>query len=297
MIVTDHLTKRYGKQRGVVDLTMEVRQGEVFGYLGPNGAGKTTTIRTLLDFIRPTSGRATVLGMDSRAQSTSIHRRVGYVPGELALYDNMTGAQYLHYMSNLRGGIEWSTVDALAQRLSSDLSRPIKSLSHGNKRKVALIEAFMGKPELIILDEPTGGLDPLVQQEFYRLVSEVKAEGRTVFISSHVLPEVERVCDRVGIIREGKLIAVEEMTVLKQRALRRLEIHFAGPVPGEAFNGVAGLRDVAVKDGILTCTVTGSLDAVIKKAAGFEVVNVISQEPSLEEIFLTFYGGGANHAA
>jgi ABC-2 type transport system ATP-binding protein len=297
VIVTDRLTKKYGKQRGIVDLTMEVRRGEVFGYLGPNGAGKTTTIRTLLDFIRPTSGRAFVFGSDSRAQSTGIHRRVGYVPGELSLYDGMTGAQYLRYMANLRGGIDWSIVDGLAQRLTSDLSRPIRSLSHGNKRKVALIEAFMGKPELIILDEPTGGLDPLMQQEFYRLVREVKAEGRTVFISSHVLPEVERVCDRVGIIREGNLIAVEEMAALKQRALRQLEIHFAGSVPGEAFAGVTGLRDVTVKDGILNCTVTGSLDAVIKTASRFEVVNIISQEPSLEEIFLTFYGGGTNHAA
>jgi ABC-2 type transport system ATP-binding protein len=294
VIATDGLTKLYGKQRGVLDLTLEVQQGEVFGYLGPNGAGKTTTIRTFLDFIRPTSGRATVFGMDTRAQSTTIHKRVGYVPGELSLYDGMTGGQYLHYMANLRGGIDWKTVDALAQRLSSDLSRPIRSLSHGNKRKIALIEAFMREPELIILDEPTGGLDPLMQREFYSLIAETKADGRTVFLSSHVLPEVERVCDRVGIIREGKLIAVENMAALKERALRRLEIHFAGPVPSDAFANVTGLRDVTVKGSVLYCTITGSLDAMIKTAAHFEVINVISQEPSLEEIFLTFYGGGTN---
>jgi ABC-2 type transport system ATP-binding protein len=297
VIVVDNLTKRYGKQRGVIDLNMQVMQGEVFGYLGPNGAGKTTTIRTILDFIRPTRGRATIFGMDTRAGSSAIHRRIGYVPGEIPVYDNMTGSQYLRYMANLRGGVDWKVVDELSQRLSADLTRRMRSLSHGNKRKIVLIEAFMRKPELILLDEPTSGLDPLMQQEFYKLVDEARSEGRTVFLSSHILPEVERVCDRVAIIREGRLIAVEHISALKERALRRLEIHFGLPVPGNAFAGVPGLRDVTVQGRTLQCTVTGSLDALIKTAARFEVINVISQEPNLEEIFLSFYGGGANHAA
>ena len=297
VIATDGLTKFYGKQRGVIDLTLEVKQGEVFGYLGPNGAGKTTTIRTLLDFIRPTRGNATIFGLDTRAASSAIHRRVGYVPGEIPVYDNMTGSQYLHYMANLRGSVDWKVVDELAQRLSADLTRRMRSLSHGNKRKIVLIDAFMRKPELILLDEPTSGLDPLMQQEFYKLVDETRADGRTVFLSSHILPEVERVCDRVAIIREGKLIAVEHIAALKARALRRLEIHFGSAVPSDAFAGIPGLRDVTVQDSTMQCTVTGSLDALIKTAARFEVINVISQEPSLEEIFLAYYGGGANHAA
>jgi len=297
VILADGLTKFYGKQRGVIDLTLDVKQGEVFGCLGPNGAGKTTTIRTMLDFIRPTRGRAALFGLDSRTHSREIHERIGYVPGELALYDNMTGAQFLRYMANLRGGVGWKTVDTLAQRLGADLARPLKALSHGNKRKIVLIQAFMHKPELIILDEPTSGLDPLMQQEFYRMVAEVKADGRTVFLSSHILPEVERVCDRVGIIREGKLIAVENISTLKERALRGLEIHFARPVPPDAFAHIAGVRDLTVENSTLRCTVAGSLDALIKAVAQFEVVNVLSHEPNLEDIFLNFYGGGGNHAA
>ena len=297
VIHTKDMTKFYGRQRGVLDVSIEVRPGEVFGYLGPNGAGKTTTIRTLLDFIRPTRGRATIFGLDTRRHSCEIRRRVGYVPGELALYENLTGAELLRYAAYLRGSVEWKFVEELAARLECELSRPIRSLSHGNKQKVGLIQAFMHRPELLILDEPTLGLDPLMQQEFYRLIAEVKSEGRTVFLSSHILPEVERVCDRVGIIREERVVAVEKVEELKARALRRLEIHFAAPVPQEPFAGAAGVRDVTVEDSVLRCTVVGSLDALVKAAAQFEVVNVISHEPSLEEIFLAYYGGGENHAA
>jgi ABC-2 type transport system ATP-binding protein len=295
-IESDDLTKFYGKSRGVIGLGLQVREGEVFGYLGPNGAGKTTTIRLLMGFIRPTRGRAMVLGRDAQSQSVALHRHTGYLPGELALYENMTGADYLRYQASLRGGVQWAYVRELASRLEANLSAPIRSLSHGNKHKIGLIQAFMHRPELIILDEPTQGLDPLVQQEFYRLVLTAKGEGRTVFLSSHVLPEVERVCDRVGIIREGKLIAVEEVSVLKARALRQLEIHFATPVRPEAFAHLAGVRDLSVEDGILRCTVVGSLDALVKAAARFEVVNIVSHEPSLEEVFLAYYGGDSRAA-
>lgn len=295
IIHTEGLTKSYGKNRGVIDVSLDVRPGEVFGFLGPNGAGKTTTIRTLLDFIRPNSGVAKVFGMDAHRQSREIRRRIGYLPGDLALYEKLKGAEMLRYMGNLRGGVEWNEVQELAERLDSDLSRPIRTLSHGNRQKIGLIQALMQKPELLILDEPTNGLDPLIQQVFYRLISEV--EGQTVFLSSHNLPEVERVCDRVGIIREGRLIAVEEVSALKSRALRQLEIHFAAPVPESAFANVAGVSDLAVEQNVLRCSVKGTLDAVIKAASKFEVVNVISHEPSLEEIFLAYYNRGENNAA
>ena len=297
VIHTNGLTKFYGRQRGVLDVSIKVQQGEVFGYLGPNGAGKTTTIRTLLDFIRPTRGSATIFGLDTCQHSREIRERVGYLAGELALYENLTGAELLCYASHLRGDVEWKFVEELAARLECDLSQSIRSLSHGNKQKIGLIQAFMHKPDLLILDEPTLGLDPLMQQEFYRLIAEVKAEGRTVFLSSHILPEVERICNHVGIIREGRVIAIENVEALKARALRRLEIHFATLVSQEAFADVAGVRDVTVEDSVLRCTVVGSLDALIKAAARFEVVDVISHEPSLEEIFLAYYSGGENHAA
>ncbi len=289
VIHTSGLTKYYGKQRGMVDISLDVRRGEVFGYLGPNGAGKTTTIRTLLNLIRPTRGIATIFGMDIQRKGLEVRRHTGYLPGELKLYDNLTGAEMLRYLGHLSGGVDWAHVEALASRLDCDLLLPIRSLSHGNRQKIGLIQAFMNTPDLLILDEPTIGLDPLMQQEFYRLVSETKAQGRTVFLSSHIMPEVERVCDRVAIIREGRLVTVEDIDNLKARAIRRLEIHFAGPVSQEEFTEISGVKDVRVHDSVLTCTVVGELDALVKAASQARVVNIISHEPSLEEIFLDYY--------
>ncbi len=233
VVHTQELTKYYGKRRGIIGVNLDVRPGEVFGYLGPNGAGKTTTIRTLLGLLRPSSGSAAVLGHDIVRHSLEIRRSIGYLPGELTTYDNMTGADFVRHLGHLRGGVEWAFVEQLADRLDCDLSPRIRSLSHGNRQKLGLIQAFMGRPSLLILDEPTMGLDPLMQQEFYRLLAEVRQDGRTVFLSSHIMPEVERVCDRVAIIREGSVVTVEDVATLKSRALRRLEIHFAEPVSAE----------------------------------------------------------------
>ena len=295
VIDTAKLTKYYGKQLGIEDVDLEVKRGEVFGYLGPNGAGKTTTIRTLLDFIRPTRGSATVFGLDIRQSSVDIHRRVGYLNGELALYNNMTGEDLLKYLGNLRGGLDWKYVRELAARFQCDLPRRIQGLSMGNKQKLGLLQAFMHKPELLILDEPTNGLDPLMQHEFYDLLTETKKEGRTIFLSSHILPEVEKVCDRVGIIRQGKLVTVETIEALKSHSVRQLEIHFARAIPKEKFSNVQGIRDILVQDKLLTCNVVGSLDALVKAAAQFEVINIISHEPSLEDIFMTYYNEGKNN--
>jgi ABC-2 type transport system ATP-binding protein len=297
VILAENLTKSYGKQRGVIRLDFSVKPGEVFGYLGPNGAGKTTTIRTFMDFIRPTDGRVTVFGLDSREHSVEIHRRTGYLPGEIALYGRMTGAEYLHHMAALRGSVDWPYVVELADRLDSDLGPRIRSLSHGNRQKVALIQAFMHRPELLVLDEPTTGLDPLVQQVFYRMIEEVRQEGRTVFLSSHVMPEVERLCDRVAIIREGRLMAVEDVGDLKARAIRTLDVHFSRPVPAETFAGLPNVTGAEAQGDVVRITVAGPLDAVVKAAARFEVVDLESHEPSLEDIFLTFYGKGEHGGA
>jgi ABC-2 type transport system ATP-binding protein len=297
VILAEQLTKSYGKQRGVIDLDFGVRAGEVFGYLGPNGAGKTTTIRTMLDFIRPTSGRVTIFGLDSRRSSIDIHRRTGYLPGEMALYERLTGAECVRHFAALRGGVDSSYITDLAERFDCDLTVRIGSLSHGNKQKVGLIQAFMHRPELLVLDEPTTGLDPLVQQEFHRLIEQTREEGRTVFLSSHVMPEVERLCDRVAIIREGRLIAVEDIGDLKARALRTLDIHFERPVPTEAFANLPNVKGVEAQGDVLRVTVTGPIDAVVKAAARHEVVDLATNEPSLEEIFLTFYGRGENGGA
>jgi ABC-2 type transport system ATP-binding protein len=291
-IDTSKLTKFYGKSRGVVDVDLLVETGQIFGFLGPNGSGKSTTIRLLLDLIRPTSGSARVLGLDAHRDRLEIDRRVSYVPGELSLYPELTGSQLLTYLANLKGGVDTAYRDSLIQRLELDPSKRTKSLSRGNKQKVGLVAAFMSKPELLILDEPTAGLDPFVQLEFERLCEEARDDGRTVFISSHQLPEVEHLCDRVGIIREGRLLAVETISDLKERALRRLEIEFADPVEAETFSGVAGVRDLKIDDGLLRCTVQGSLDGLIKTAARFEVRNLRTVETSLEEIFMAYYGSG-----
>ena len=293
-ILTEQLTKSYGKSRGIVALDLEVRPGEVFGFLGPNGAGKTTTIRVLLDLIRPTSGRALVLGHDSHRDTLVIQANSGYLPGELSLYPTLTGHETLRYLANLRGGVDWDHVDELSGRLACDLDKRVSDLSSGNKRKLGLIQAFMHRPKLLILDEPTSGLDPLVQHEFYALVDEARDRGQTVFLSSHVLPEVQRVCDRVAFIREGQLIALEDVSSLTGRAVREIEVVFAGPVPASAFEGVPGVTQVSVNGkgaATLRFTVTGSLDPVIKKLSEFPVLDLTSRLPDLDDVFMTFYAG------
>jgi len=294
-IDTEHLTKYYGESRGIVDVDLDVEAGDVFGFLGPNGAGKTTTIRVLLDLIRPTSGSATVLGLDARRDSVAIRRRVGYLPGEYALYPRLTGAETLRYYGNLRGGVDWSYVEALARRLDFDLGRRSGDLSTGNKRKLGLIQAFMLRPELVILDEPTSGLDPLVQREFYAMVDEAREAGMTLFLSSHVLPEVQRVCSRVGFVREGRLVAVEDVAALGAKAVHHVEIEFAGPAPRAQFAALPGVGSLTATDHRLAFTVTGGLDAVVKAAARHEVVALTSHEPDLEDLFLVHYGELAGH--
>lgn len=290
VISTQGLTKDYGKGRGVFDLNLEARDGEVFGYLGPNGAGKTTTIRLLLDFIRPTRGRAELFGLDARADSVELRRRIGYLPGELALYEKLTAHELLTYFANLRGGVAQSEIKGLADRFELDLNHRIREFSTGNRQKVGLVQAFMHRPELLVLDEPTAGLDPLMRNEFHSLVREVTAEGRTVFVSSHVLAEVERDADRVGIIRRGRLVVVETIEALKGKSLRKIEVQFAQPVPREAFRGLQGIREVSFEDTTARFEVGGSIDALVKTLARYEVVSLRSHEPDLEEIFLTYYG-------
>jgi ABC-2 type transport system ATP-binding protein len=297
VIRTQDLTKVYGHHRGITDLDLEVRPGEVFGYLGPNGAGKTTTIRLLLDYIQPTSGSAWVLGLQSHRDSARIRRQVGYLPGDLRLYDSLSGRELLSFLAGLRGGVPGERAVQLARRLDCDLTREIRTLSSGNRQKLGLIQAFMGDPQLLVLDEPTNGLDPLVQQTFYELVREARSDGRTVFLSSHVLPEVERVCDRVGILRDGRLVAVERIAELRARAIRRLEIEFVQPVSAVPFAGLEGVTDVTVDGRTLRCTVVGTMDPVLRAATRAEVSTITSVEPSLEEVFLAYYGEGARDAA
>ena len=288
-IVARNLTKWYGTTRGVDDLNLEVYRGEVFGFLGPNGAGKTTTIRLLLDFIRPTRGEASVLGLDCQRHSVRVRRRVGYVPGEFTLYENLTGNQFLRFIAGLRRGVDQNTVRDLARRLDCDLQRPIRQLSHGNKQKVCIIQALMNEPEVLLMDEPTTGLDPLLQQEFFEIISEVQAKGRTVFFSSHVLSEVERVCERVAIIREGRILRISKVSELKAKAMRRLAITFREPVSNDIFSNVPNVSEVVTEANRLYCTVHGPLDSFIKTLSAYEVNDMISQEPSLEDVFLQFY--------
>lgn len=289
-IVTEALTKRYGNHVGLDGLDLTVERGVVFGFLGPNGAGKTTTIRLLLDLIRPTSGRALVLGADTRHESRSIRARVGYLPGDLVLYDKLTGNEVLDYLAHLRGGVDAALRAELVERLGAQLDRPTRQLSRGNRQKIGLVQAFMHRPELLLLDEPTSGLDPLVQHEFHTLVSETVADGATVFLSSHILSEVQHVAERVGVIREGRLVAVATVEELMARAPHRFELRFAGPVDPNAFATVEGIRDLQVDDHRVTGVVVGSVDALVKAAAHFEVVSFVSKEPELEEVFLHLYG-------
>jgi ABC-2 type transport system ATP-binding protein len=293
VIRTERLTKSYGEHRGIVDVDLEVHAGEVFGFLGPNGAGKTTTIRTLLDLIRPTSGKAYVFDIETTAGPVAIHRRVGYIPGEFTLYDRLTGGQTLEYFGNLRGGVDPAYRESLIQRFEIDPSRRFKEYSKGNKQKIGLVIALQHRPELLILDEPTSGLDPLVQQSFYALVREAREEGRTVFLSSHILSEVERTCDRVAIIRDGRLVKVDRTDALRDLAHHQVELRFADGVPSDAFATLPGVSDVVVDDHTLRLRVTGPITPVVQAAARYELLDFVSREPTLEETFLAQYGDQA----
>ena len=290
VIRTERLTKTYGSHRGIADVDLEIGQGEVFGFLGPNGAGKTTTIRTLLDLIRPTSGRAFVFDIESTVDPVAIHRRVGYVPGEFALYDRLTGSQTLDYFANLRGGVDRTYQAALVERLDLDTSRRFREYSKGNRQKVGLVAALQHRPELLVLDEPTSGLDPLVQQTFFAILREAVGDGATVFLSSHILSEVEKACDRVAIIRDGRLATVDTVEGLRDLAHHEVELRFADGVPAEAFSGLPGVSEVRVADHTLRMRVAGSIAPVVQAAARYELLDFVSREPSLEETFLAQYG-------
>ena len=296
VITLEKLTKSYGRSRGIIDVDLEVQQGEVFGFLGPNGAGKTTTIRTMLDLIRPTSGRATVFGIESTADPVSIHRRIGYIPGEFALYDRLSGKQTLEYFGNLRGGVDQAYQASLVERLELDTSKRFKEYSKGNKQKVGVIVALQHRPDLLVLDEPTSGLDPLVQQTFFAILREATQDGASVFLSSHILSEVEKSCDRVAIIRDGRLAKVDTVEGLRDLAHHQVELRFAGPVPAAQFEALPGVSDLSAEDHTLRMRVAGPITPIVRAAAQYELLDFVSREPSLEETFLAQYGREAAEA-
>ena len=285
-IETEALTKDYGGGVGLFDLDLRVESGETFGYLGPNGAGKTTTIRLLMDMIRPTHGRAEVFGIDCQVHPVPVKRLVGYVPGEMPQWGALRGRDVVAYLAGLRGRVDATAVSTLATRLDLDLGRRYREYSSGNKRKLGLLLAFMHHPRLLVLDEPTNGLDPLIQQEFYRMVEEASEHGATVFLSSHVLSEIERICQRVGILRHGRLVQVARLDELRHLRYHRLEVDFAGDVPLDAVRTAAGVDEVTVEDHHLACSVHGSFEPVLQALGRGRVVNLVTHEPTLEEVFL-----------
>ena len=294
-IQTSKLSKDYGLGHGLFDLDLGVAPQEVFGFLGPNGAGKSTTIRCLMGMIRPTFGSAHIFGLDCLRDSVEVKRKVGYMPGDMPQFGSLRGREVVAYLGGMRGTVDTPLVRKIAERFDLDLGRRFREYSSGNKKKLGIVLAFMHKPDLLILDEPTGGLDPLNQQEFYRLVSETRDAGATIFLSSHILSEVEHVCDRVGIIRSGRLVKVAELDEIHSIRIHRLELEFApgSEVPVTAIRSAAGVEDVVVEDNKVTCTVKGAFDPVLKALQGATVTNLVSHEPSLEELFLTYYRSDA----
>ena len=289
-IETEALTKFYGRRRGIENLTMSVREGEVFGFLGPNGAGKTTTIRTLLDLLHPSAGRARIFGLDSRRDSVAIRARLGNLPGDFGFGKHTSGAEAVKLLAALRGVDDLARADTLARRLRADLGTPLGKLSRGNRQKVGLILALFHRPELLVLDEPTSGLDPLMQEEFLALVREEQERGCTVFLSSHELDEVERLCDRVAIIRGGRLVAVEQVSDLLHKRQRHVEVQFDEPIDLEELRRCRGVEALDADGAHVTFTVSGEVDEALKAISRHHVVDVEFVHPTLEEVFLTYYG-------
>lgn len=281
------LTKHFGRVRALEGLDLEIQQGEIFGYLGPNGAGKTTTIRLFLDFIRPTQGSAKLLGGSSA--DAEIRRRIGYLPGDLKFDPRYTGNDLFSFYGRLRGKMDQEYLGALVQRFDLDPSRPIRDLSSGNRRKIAIVQAFMHRPQLLLLDEPSSGLDPLLQHEFQLLLRESVDNGATVFLSSHVLPEVEVLADRVGILRKGHLVTVAKVDELRVQARQSIELHVVGEADIGPFDGMPEVVHAVAGDGVIRLIVEGSVDPVIKAAATLNVQRIVTHETELEEVFLEFY--------
>jgi len=292
VIEIERLRKFYqGKHRGVDGVDLEVYEGEVFGFLGPNGAGKTTTIRILLDLIRADSGSARVFGLDIRKDSQEIRSRTGYLPGELGFYDNVVAQEMVNYFGALCGSIDAGIVEDLTDRLRIDLSRPIREYSKGNKQKLAILLAFLFDPELVILDEPTSSLDPLHQNDFYQFMAEQSQKGRTIFMSSHVLSEVERVCDRVGIIREGKIVAVERIEALKAKMGQIVTVDLDEEFNADDFK-IPGVAKMEVNGRTLSLHVTGNHDGILKALSQHKITKFLAEEYSLDDLFLAYYGEG-----
>ncbi len=288
-IRTEGLSKQFGQTRALGGIDLVVPQHVVFGYLGPNGSGKTTTIRILAGLMRPTAGRAEILGCDATNDREAAQRHIGYLPGDFVGSRDLTGRQFLTYLSNLRGNVDWAGVERLAERLVLDLDRRMGALSHGNRQKVGIVQAFMHDPDLLILDEPTSGLDPLVQREFLQLLREARDRGRTVFLSSHVLSEVEAVADEVAILRAGAIVVTDTVSALERQARRRIDLFFAGAPPVEALRAVPGVHELHVHERMVTLSVEGSTAPLIATAAPFGVENLVTHEPDLEEVFLDWY--------
>jgi ABC-2 type transport system ATP-binding protein len=290
IIETKNLTKFYGKSRGIKDVNITVRKGDIFGFLGPNGAGKSTTIRTLLDFIRPSGGSATIFGLDCQKDSLAIRRRIGYVPGDANLYGHMTGWKYLEYIGGIRGRYDAASAKKYAGRFEIKLDRKMREYSSGMRQKVVLIQALMNDPDLIIMDEPTKALDPLVQQIFTEVVREEAARGKTIFMSSHVLSEVEKVCNRVAIIKEGSIVAEEDMESLKHKAGKVVEVKFRGARP-EPF-AINGIGNVAQLNGYYRMTAAGDIRGILRDLASYDVEDVNIHPMTLEDIFMQYYTPG-----
>lgn len=285
----ENLTKTFGSARGVSDINLTVNKGEVFGFIGPNGAGKSTTIRMILDFIRPSSGSISVLGMRSKQDAVAIHKRVGYISGDMALDNRLTGKQYLEYTANLHDDIPWSTIQKLTTRLQCEPHKKIGSLSRGNRQKIALVGALMHNPDLLILDEPTSGLDPLMQAEFAKLIAEHTAQGKTAFISSHVLSEVQELCDRVGFIKEGKLLSVRSLDELLAESHRTVTVTFSGAVPANILKGLPGITNSKAHGKVLTFSINGDFTTLLKRLSAHSIKDLLVVEPNLEELFMGMY--------
>ena len=294
-IRTDGLTKRFGRVKALGDLDLEVVPGEVMGYLGPNGAGKTTTIRLLLGLLRPTSGRCEVFGLDAHRQAVEAHRRLSFVPGEASLWPRLTGAETLHVLGSVHGRVDTRYRDELTERFELDPSKKVRAYSKGNRQKVLLIAALMTRADLLVLDEPTAGLDPLMEQVFRECVHEAKARGQTVFLSSHILSEVEALCDRVAILRAGRLVELGSLDQLRHLSALSVDATFAGTVPD--LSAVPGVSDIRSHGKGVRLELRGPVAPLVRALAPTDITELVSREPSLEELFLSHYGGGDGAAA